>query len=280
MANACNHPKVKDIPKNADGTWPRICHHCFKAGHLRSKCPDLGRKPAAAGGSYYVEVCSQDLGWVGAANLPEEDLPGEEGVSQEEILNFWRGDREGDPKQESGDFCGWLGEIPTPIILLKDRLIGDKRGEEFLEGEKEGISFSSPEIPRGGNEEGENFVGMVEGKREISSSPSEGENFVGMVEGKREISSSPSEGENFVGAVEGKREISSSPPGGESSDRGGDFSKEEFSPTTERGGSEGGGSSLGKELPELSGGEGSPHSEAALCRVRVAEAEALRRAKG
>ena len=37
---------------------------------------------------------------------------------------------------------------------------------------------------------------------------------------------------------------------------------------------------MGKELPELSGGEGSPHSEAALCRVRVAEAEALRRAKG
>ena len=260
MANACNHPKVKDIPKNADGTWPRICHHCFKAGHLRSKCPDLGRKPAAAGGSFYVEVCSQDLGWVGAANLPEEDLPGEEGVSQEEILNFWRGDGGGDPKQESGDFCGWLGEIPTPIVLLKDRLIGDKRGEEFLEGEKEGISFSSPEIPRGGNKEGENFVGMVEGKREISSPPSEGE--------------------NFVGAVEGKREISSSPPGGESSDRGGDFSKEEFSPTTERGGSEGRGSSLGKELPELSGGEGSPHSEAALHRVRVAEAEALRRAKG
>ena len=63
MANACNHLKVKDIPKNADGTWPRICHHCFKAGHLRSKCPDLGKKPAAAGGSYYVEVCSQDLGW-------------------------------------------------------------------------------------------------------------------------------------------------------------------------------------------------------------------------
>ena len=249
MANACNHLKVKDIPKNADGTWPRICHHCFKAGHLRSKCPDLGRKPAAAGGSYYVEVCSQDLGWVGAANLPEEDLPGEEGVSQEEILNFWRGDGGGDPKQESEDFCGWLGEIPTSIILLKDRLIGDKRGEEFLEGEKEGISFSSPEIPRGGNEKGENFVGMVEGKREISSSPSEGE--------------------NFVGAVEGKREISSSPPGGESSDRGGDFSKEEFSPTTERGGSEGGGSSLGKELPELSGGEGSPHSEAALRRVSM-----------
>ena len=209
-------------------------------GHLRSKCPDLGKKPAAAGGSYYVEVCSQDLGWVGAANLPEEDLPGEEGVSQKEILNFWRGDGGGDAKQESGDFCGWVGEIPTPIILLKDRLIGDKGGEEFLE-EKEGISFSSPEIPRGGNEEGENFVGMVEGKREISSSPSEGE--------------------NFVGAVEGKREISSSPPGGESSDRGGDFSKEEFSPTTERGGSEGGGSSLGKELSEPSGGEGSPHSE-------------------
>ena len=251
MANACNHPKVKDIPKNADGTWPRICHHCFKAGHLRSKCPDLGRKPAAAGGSYYVEVCSQDLGWVGAANLPEEDLPGEEGVSQEEILNFWRGDRGGDAKQESGDFCGWVGEILTPIILLKDRLIGDEEGEEFLEEEKEGVSFSSPEIPRGGNKEGENFVGSVEGKREISSSPSEGENFVGMVEGKREISFSP--------------------PGGESSDRGGDFLKEEFSPTTERGGSEGEGSS---------GGEGSPHSEAALRRVRVAEAEALRRAKG
>ena len=259
MANACNHPKVKDIPKNADGTWPRICHHCFKAGHLRSKCPDLGRKPAAAGGSYYVEVCSQDLGWVGAANLPEEDLPGEEGVSQKEILNFWRGDRGGVAKQESGDFCGWVGEILTPIILSKDRLIGDE-GEEFLEEEKEGVSFSSPEIPRGGNKEGENFVGSVEGKREISSSPSEGENFVGMVEGKREISFSP--------------------PGGESSDRGGDFSKEEFSPTTERGGSEGEGSSLGKELPELSGGEGSPHSEAALRRVRVAEVEALRRAKG
>ena len=240
MANACNHLKVKDIPKNADGTWPRICHHCFKAGHLRSKCPDLGRKPAAAGGSYYVEVCSQDLGWVGAANLPEEDLPGEEGVSQEEILNFWRGDGGGVAKQESGDFCGWVGEILTPIILLKDRLIGDEGGEEFLEEEKEGVSFSSPEIPRGGNKEGENFVGMVEGKREISFSP----------------------------------------PGGESSDRGGDFSKEEFSPTTERGGSEGEGSSLGKELPELSGGEGSPHSEAALRRVRVAEAEALRRAKG
>ena len=280
MANACNHPKVKDIPKNVDGTWPRICHHCFKAGHLRSKCPDLGKKPAAAGGSYYVEVCSQDLGWVGAANLPEEDLLGEEGVSQKEILNFWRGDGEGDAKQESGDFCGWVGEIPTPIILLKDRLIGDEGGEEFLEEEKEGVSFSSPEIPRGGNKEGENFVGTVEGKREISSSPSEGENFVGMVEGKREISSSPSEGENFVGMVEGKREISSSSPGGESLDREGDFSKEEFSPTTERGGSEGGGSSLEKELPEPSGGEGSPHSEAALRRVRVAEAEALRRAKG
>ena len=41
--------------------------------------------------------------WVGAANLPEEDLPGEEGVSQEEILNFWRGDGGGDAKQESGD---------------------------------------------------------------------------------------------------------------------------------------------------------------------------------
>ena len=300
MANACNHPKVKDIPKNADGTWPRICHHCFKAGHLRSKCPDLGKKPAVAGGSYYVEVCSQDLGWVGAVNLPEEDLPGEEDVSQKEILNFWRGDRGGDSKQESGDFCGWVGEILTPIILLKDRLIGDKGGEEFLKEGKEGVSFSSPEIPRGGNEEGENFVGSVEGKREISSSPSEGENFVGSVEGKREISSSPSEGENFVGSVEGKREIpfspsegenfvgmvegkreiSSSPPGGESLDRGGDFLKEEFSPTTERGGSEGGGSSLGKELPEPSGGEGSPHSEAALHRVRVAEAEALRRAKG
>ena len=122
--------------------------------------------------------------------MPEEDFLGEEGVSQEEILNFWRGDRGGDPKQESGDFCGWVGEISTPIILLKDRLIGDEGGEEFLEEGKEGISFSSPEIPRGGNEEGENFVGMVEGKREISSSPSEGENFVGAVEGKREISSS------------------------------------------------------------------------------------------
>ena len=184
--------------------FQRICHHCFKAGHLRLKCPDLGKKPAAAGGSYYVEVCSQDLGWVGAANLPEENLLGEEGVSQEEILNFWRGDGGGDAKQESGDFCGWVGEILTPIILLRDRLIGDEGGEEFLEEEKEGVSFSSPEIPRGGNKEGENFVGMVEGKREISSSP----------------------------------------PGGESSDRGGDFSKEEFSPTTERGGSEGGGSSL------------------------------------
>ena len=133
MANACNHLKVKDIPKNADGTWLRICHHCFKAGHLRSKCPDLRKKPAAAGGSYYVEVCSQDLGWVGAANLPEEDLPGEEGVSQEEILNFWRGDGGGEPKQESEDFCGWVGEISTPISLLKNRLIGDKVGEEFLE---------------------------------------------------------------------------------------------------------------------------------------------------
>ena len=80
--------------------------------------------------------------------------------------------------------------------------------------------------------------------------------------------------------VEGKREISSSSPGGESLDRGGDFSKEEFSPTTEGRGSEGGGSSSGKEHLEPSGGEGSPHSEAALCRVRVAEAEALRRAKG
>ena len=51
---------------------------------------------------------------------------------------------------------GW-GEISTPIILLKDRLIGDKGGEEFLEEEKEGISFSSPEIPRGGNKEGGKF---------------------------------------------------------------------------------------------------------------------------
>ena len=178
-----------------------------------------------------MEVCSQDLGWVGAANLPEEDFPGEEGVSQEEILNFWRGDGGGVAKQESGDFCGWVGEILTPIILLKDGLIGDEGGEEFLEEKKEGVSFSSPEIQRGGNKEGENFVGSVMGKREISSSPSEGENFVGMVEGKREISFSP--------------------PGGESSDRGGDFSKEEFSPTTERG---------GFRFPELSGGEGSPHS--------------------
>ena len=105
-------------------------------------------------------------------------------------MNFWRGDRGGDAKQESGDFCGWVGEILTPNILLKDRLIGDEGGEELLKEEKEGVSFSSPEIPRGGNKEGENFVGMVEGKREISFSP----------------------------------------PGGESSDRGGDFSKEEFSP--------------------------------------------------
>ena len=113
MANACNHLKVKDIPKNADGTWPRICHHCFKAGHLRSKCPDLGRKPAAAGGSYYVKVCSQDLGWVGAANLPEEDLPGEEGVSQEEILNFWRGDRYDWGMGNRGEvFMTWEGFEP------------------------------------------------------------------------------------------------------------------------------------------------------------------------
>ena len=112
MANACNHLKVKDIPKNADGTWPRICHHCFKAGHLRSKCPDLGKKPAAAGGSYYVEVCSQDLGWVGAANLPEEDLLGEEGVSQEEILNFWRGGRgEGMQSKNQGIFVGGWGKF-------------------------------------------------------------------------------------------------------------------------------------------------------------------------
>ena len=108
MANACNHLKVKDIPKNADGTWPRICHHCFKAGHLRSKCPDLGKKPAPAGGSYYVEVCSQDLGWVGAANLPEEDLLGEEGVSQEEILNFWRGGRGRGCKARIRGFL-WVG---------------------------------------------------------------------------------------------------------------------------------------------------------------------------
>ena len=167
MANACNHPKVKDIPKNADGTWPRICHHCFKAGHLRSKCPDLGRKPAAAGGSYYVEVCSQDLGWVGAANLPEEDLPGEEGVSQEEILNFWRGDGGGVAKQESGDFCGWVGEIRTPIILLKDRLIGDEGGEEFLEEEKEGVSFFSPEIPRGGEQRGKILLDWWRGREKF-----------------------------------------------------------------------------------------------------------------
>ena len=148
---------------------------------------------------------------------------------------YWRGDRGGDPKQESGDFCGWVGEIPTPIILLKDRLIGDEGGEEFLEEEKEGVSFSSPEIPRGGNKEGENFVGTVEGKREISSSPSEGE--------------------NFVWAGGGKREISSSPPGGESSDRGGDFSKEEFSPTTERG-QKGEGVLQGKSFLNLLGRKG------------------------
>ena len=175
-------------------------------------------------------------------------------------MNFWRGDRGGDSKQESGDFCGWVGEIPTPIILLKARLIGDKGGEEFLEDGKRGNLFCFSSNSKRGEQEGGKFCWNGGGEREISSSPSEGE--------------------NFVGAGEGKREISSSPPGGESSDRGGDFSKEEFSPTTERGGSEGGGSSLGKELSEPSGGEGSPHSEAALCRVRVAEAEALRRAKG
>ena len=55
-----------------------------------------------------MEVCSQDLGWVGAANLPEEDLPGEEGVSQEEILNFWRGDRGGGFKARIRGFL-WVG---------------------------------------------------------------------------------------------------------------------------------------------------------------------------
>ena len=119
MANACNHPKVKDIPKNADGTWPRICHHCFKAGHLRSKCPDLGRKPAAAGGSYYVEVCSQDLGWVGAANLPEEDLLGEEGVSQEEILNFWRGGRGRGSKARIRGFLWVAGGNSNPNYFIE-----------------------------------------------------------------------------------------------------------------------------------------------------------------
>ena len=58
------------------------------------------------------------------------------------------------------------------------------------------------------------------------------------------------------------------------------FRKKNFLPLLKRGGQKGEGSSLEKELPEPSGGEGSPHSEAALRRVRVAEAEALRRAKG
>ena len=46
MANACNHLKVKDIPKNADGTWPRICHHCFKAGQM----PRLGEETSCSRG--------------------------------------------------------------------------------------------------------------------------------------------------------------------------------------------------------------------------------------
>ena len=37
-----------------------------------------------------------------------------------------------------------MGEIPTPIILLKDRLIGDKGGEELLEERKEGIIRIGP----------------------------------------------------------------------------------------------------------------------------------------
>ena len=82
-------------------------------------------------------------------------------------MNFWRGDGGGDAKQESGDFCGWVGEILTPNILLKDRLIGDKGREEFLEEEKEGVSFSSPEIPRGGIEEEifqkKNFLPLLKG---------------------------------------------------------------------------------------------------------------------
>ena len=28
----------------------------------------------------------------------------------------------GETKQESGDFCGWVGEFSTPVILLKDKL--------------------------------------------------------------------------------------------------------------------------------------------------------------
>ena len=55
MANACNHLKVKDIPKNVDGTWPRICHHCFKAGHLRSKCSDLGEETSCSRGELLCE---------------------------------------------------------------------------------------------------------------------------------------------------------------------------------------------------------------------------------
>ena len=57
----------------------------------------------------------------------------------------------------------WLGgEISTPILLLKDKLIGEEGGEEFLEEEKEQISFSSPEIPTKGNRGGgEILLGFV-----------------------------------------------------------------------------------------------------------------------
>ena len=110
-----------------------------------------------------------------------------------------------------------MGEIPTPIILLKDRLIGGEGGEDFLEEEKEGISFSSPEIPRGGNEEGKNFVGMVGGGRE---------KFLLLHQ----------RGKIWLGLWRGREKFLLLHQGGESSDRGGDFLKEEFSPTTEGGG--------------------------------------------
>ena len=177
-----------------------------------------------------MEVCSQDLGWVGAANLPEEDLPGEEGVSQEEILNFWRGDGGGDAKQESEDFCGWVGEILTPIILLKDRLIGDEGGEEFLEEEKEGVSFSSPEIPRGGEQRG-------------------GKILLDRWRGREKFLLLHQRGKILLEWWRGREKFLLLHQGGESSDRGGDFSKEEFSPTTERGGVRRGREFFGKRAP-------------------------------
>ena len=136
-----------------------------------------------------------------------------------------------------------------------------KGGEEFLEEEKEGVSFSSPEIPRGG-----------ETKR--------GKILLDRWRGREKFLLLHQRGKILLEWWRGREKFLFLHQGGKVRDRGGDFLKEEFSPTTERGGSEGEGSSLGKELPKLSGGEGSPHSEAALRRVRVAEVEALRRAKG